>query len=72
MEILHPLGQPFTASSGGFILKQLTFTQTKTNFIHVSAILHFETYLLVLKLPFLAAIRSYAVYFCKESKSFKY
>ena len=34
-EVLHPLDQPFSSNSGGFILQHLTFTQTKTNFVQV-------------------------------------
>ncbi len=35
MDILHPLDQPFTSSSGAAILQNLSFSQTRTNFSQV-------------------------------------
>lgn len=36
VDILHPLDQPFMASSGVSILQNLSFSQTKTNFVKVN------------------------------------
>ena len=35
VEVLHPLDQPFSTRSGGFVLQNLSFTQTQTNFKEV-------------------------------------
>ena len=35
VEVLHPLDQPLSARSGGFVLQNLSFTQTRTNFKEV-------------------------------------
>ncbi len=35
VEVLHALDQPFSPVSGGFILQNLAFTQTRTNFVQV-------------------------------------
>ncbi len=35
VDILHSLDQPFTESSGASILQNLSFTQTRTNFVKV-------------------------------------
>ena len=35
VEVLHPLDQPLSARSGGFVLQNLSFTQTQTNFKEV-------------------------------------
>lgn len=43
VDILHPLDQPFTASSGASIIQNLSFSQTKTNFVQVQ---HINYYLI--------------------------